>query len=187
MNRAALACALAAALFAAPAMAQSDPKAALARLKPKDFPTGPIEFTVVYPAGGGMDVTARLLAKHVEKWSGDRIVVNNRTGGAGMVGHAYLATQAKPDGYTVGVIANLMWGDAMLRAQGRWAYTDLEPNGYLNSDPLIWVGPTDGPYKGMSVKQIVQIAEDKPNTVRAATVPGSMWDYILDQVEANSG
>jgi hypothetical protein len=58
----------------------------LAKLKPKDFPTGPIEFTVVYPAGGGMDVTARLLAKHVEKWSGDRIVVNNHTGGAELPG-----------------------------------------------------------------------------------------------------
>jgi tripartite-type tricarboxylate transporter receptor subunit TctC len=183
-----IAFALLSALLATPAAAQGgDAKAELGKLKPKDFPSGPIEYTVVYPAGGGMDVTARLLAKYVEKWSGDKIVVNNRTGGAGMVGHAYLATQAKPDGYTVGVIANLMWGDAMLRAQGRWAYTDLEPIGYLNSDPLIWVGPTDGPYKGMSVKQIVQIAKDKPNTVRAATVPGSMWDYILDQVEANSG
>jgi len=101
-----------------------------------------------------------------------------------MVGHAYLATQAKPDGYTVGVIANLMWGDAMLRAQNRWAYTDLEPIGYINSDALIWIGPTEGPYKGMSVKQIVQTAKDKPNTVRIATVPGSMWDYIVDQVEA---
>jgi tripartite-type tricarboxylate transporter receptor subunit TctC len=186
--KSAIAFALLAALFATPAAAQGgDAKADLAKLKPKDFPTGPIEYTVVYPAGGGMDVTGRLLAKYVEKWSGDKIVVNNRTGGAGMVGHAYLATQAKPDGYTVGVLANLMWGDAMLRAQGRWAYTDLEPIGYLNSDPLIWVGPTEGPYKGMSVKQIVQIAKDKPNTVRAATVPGSMWDYILDQVEANSG
>ena len=90
--------------LATPAAAQGgDAKAELAKLKPKDFPTGPIEYTVVYPAGGGMDVTARLLAKYVEKWSGDKIVVNNRTGGAGMVGHAYLATQAKPDGYTVGV------------------------------------------------------------------------------------
>src|SRR3989442_13347120 len=148
MNRAALAWALAAALCAAPAMAQSDQKAAFARLKPKDFPTQPIEFTVVYPAGGGMDVTARLLAKYVEKWSGDRIIVNNRTGGAGMVGHSYLATQAKPDGYTVGVIGSLMWGDAMVRAQGRWAYTDLEPIGCLTSDALSWVGPTEGPYKG---------------------------------------
>src|SRR3954471_21854653 len=183
-----IAFALLSALVATPAAAQGgDAKAELGKVKPKDFPTGPIEYTVVYPAGGGMDVTARLLAKHVEKWSGDKIVVNNRTGGAGMVGHAYLATQAKPDGYTVGVLANLMWGDAMLRAQGRWAYTDLEPIGYLNSDPLIWVGPTEGPYKGMSVKQIVQVAKDKPNTVRIAIVPGSMWEYIVDQVEADFG
>ncbi|MGZ3360954.1 MAG: hypothetical protein ACXU84_16635, partial [Xanthobacteraceae bacterium] len=99
--KSAIALALLSALLATPAAAQSgDPKAELAKLKPKDFPTGPIEYTVVYPAGGGMDVTARLLAKYVEKWSGDKIVVNNRTGGAGMVGHAYLATQAKPDGYT---------------------------------------------------------------------------------------
>ena len=141
--KSAIALALLSALLATPAAAQSgDPKAELAKLKPKDFPTGPIEYTVVYPAGGGMDVTARLLAKYVEKWSGDKIVVNNRTGGAGMVGHSYLATQAKPDGYTVGVLANLMWGDAMLRAQNRWAYTDLEPIGYINSDALIWIGPT---------------------------------------------
>jgi tripartite-type tricarboxylate transporter receptor subunit TctC len=171
---------------AAPAAAQ-DARADLARIKPRDYPTAPIEYTVVYPPGGGMDVTARLLAKYVEKWSGDRLIVNNRTGGAGMVGHAYLATQAKPDGYTVGVIANLMWGDAMLRAQNRWSYTDLEPIGYLNSDALTWVGPTEGPYKGMSVSQIVALAKEKPATLRAATVPGSMWDYILDQVETGAG
>jgi hypothetical protein len=31
----------------------------------------------------------------------------------------------------------------MLRAQGRWTYADLEPIGYLNSDALTWVGPTE--------------------------------------------
>ena len=188
MKQWALAWTLCAALIATPVAAQSgDPKADLAKLKPKDFPTQPIEFTVVYPAGGGMDVTARLLAKYVEKWSGDRVIVNNRTGGAGMVGHSYLATQAKPDGYTVGVLANLVWGDAMLRAQGRWSLSDLEPIGYLNSDALTWVGPTEGPYKGMSVKDIVQAAKDKPGTIRIATVPGSMWEYIVEQIEASSG
>lgn len=175
------------ALIATPAAAQGDAKAELAKLKPRDFPTQPIEFTVVYPAGGGMDVTARLLAKYVEKWSGDRILVNNRTGGAGMIGHSYLATQAKPDGYTVGVLANLVWGDAMLRAQGRWSLNDLEPIGYLNTDALTWVGRTEGPYQGMSVKQIVQAAKDKPGTVRVATVPGSMWEYIVEQIEAANG
>jgi len=181
VKRFAVALALAAAV-AAPAAAQ-DPKA----IKPKDFPTQPIEYVVVYPAGGGMDVTARLLAKYVEKATGDKILVNNRTGGAGMVGHTYLATQAKPDGYTVGVLANLVWGDAMLRAQGKWAYTDLEPIGYLNSDALTWVGPTEGPLKGKSLKEILQIAKEKPGTIRIATVPGSMWEYLVEQIEAASG
>src|SRR3954467_7762777 len=158
-----IAVALLSALLATPAAAQGgDAKAELGKVKPKDFPTGPIEYTVVYPAGGGMDVTARLLAKHVEKWRGDKIVVNNRTGGAGMVGHAYLATQAKPDGYTVGVLANLVWGDALLRAQNRWSVPHLEAIGYVNTDALTWVSSTEGPYKGMSVKDIVQAAKDKP-------------------------
>jgi tripartite-type tricarboxylate transporter receptor subunit TctC len=182
-----VALAFAATFFIGPALAQGDPKAELAKLKPKDFPTQPIEFTVVYPAAGGMDVTGRLLAKYVEKWTGERVIVNNRTGGAGMIGHSYLATQAKPDGYTVGVLANLVWGDAMLRAQGRWSLNDLEPIGYINSDALTWVGRADGPYKGYSVKQIIQAAKDKPGTVRVATVPGSMWEYIVEQIEAASG
>lgn len=165
--------------------AQVDP--AVAALKPKDFPTQPIEYTVVYPAGGGMDVTARLLAKHAEKASGEKILVNNRTGGAGMVGHAWLATQAKPDGYAVGVLANLVWGDAMLRAQGKWQLSDLEAIGYLNSDPLIWITQSDGPLKGKSLKEIIQLAKDKPSTIRVAIVPGSMWEYLVEQIESAYG
>lgn len=168
-------------------VAAQDARAQLTKLKPKDFPAQPIEYTVVYPAGGGMDVTARLLAKYVEKVSGDKILVNNRTGGAGMVGHSYLATQAKPDGYTLGVLANLVWGDALLRGQGKWQLADLEPIAYLNSDPLIWLTQTDGVLKGKSLKEIVQMAKDKPGTLRVAIVPGSMWEYLVEQVEAASG
>ena len=51
---------LVAAGLCSPALSQVDP--AVAKLKPKDFPSQSIEYTVVYPAGGGMDVTARLLA-----------------------------------------------------------------------------------------------------------------------------
>jgi tripartite-type tricarboxylate transporter receptor subunit TctC len=75
----------------------------------------------------------------------------------------------------------------MLRAQGRWSLNDLEPIGYINSDALTWVGRAEGPYKGYSVKQIIQAAKDKPGTVRVATVPGSMWEYIVEQIEASSG
>ena len=76
----------------APALAQSeaDIKAKLKSLQPKDYPKDPLEFVVVYPAGGGMDVTARILAKYVEKWTGHKTIVTNKVGGGGMVGHTYL-------------------------------------------------------------------------------------------------
>jgi tripartite-type tricarboxylate transporter receptor subunit TctC len=186
LGRASAALAIAYALPGGPATAQ-DAKSELAKLKPAGFPSQPIEMTVVYPAGGGADLTARLLARTMEKITGDRILVNNRTGGAGMVGHAWLATQAPADGHAMGMLVNLVWGDAMLRAQGRWDYKDLEPIGYLNSDPMIWAVTTDGPFKDMSLAQIIQAAKEKPNTFRIVTVPGSMWDYLIEQVETNTG
>lgn len=165
----------------------AQPAADVAKLKPKGFADQPIEYTVVYPAGGGMDITARLLAKYAEKASGDKILVNNRTGGAGVVGHAYLATQAKPDGYTVGILGNMIWGDAMLKAQGKWSLADVESIAYINSDSLTWVSSTTGPFAGKTAKEIIQAAKDKPGTVRVAVVPGTMWEYIVDQLEAQTG
>ena len=178
---------MASALMALSLSAFAQPVAEVAKLKPKGFPDQPIEYTVVYPAGGGMDLTARILAKYAEKVSGDKILVNNRVGGAGMVGHSYLATQAKPDGYTVGILASNFWGDAILRAPGKWSLSDVETIAYINSDALTWVVATEGPFKGKSAKEIIQAAKDKPGTVRAAVVPGSMWEYLLDQVEAQTG
>jgi len=167
------------------AISQTSPD--VTKLKPAGFPTQSIEFTVVYPAGGGMDLTARLLAKYAEKVSGDKILVNNRTGGAGMVGHTYIATQAKPDGYTVGILANLVWGDAILRGQGKWSLNNIETVAYINSDALTWVSSTKGPFKGKSAKEIIQAAKDKPGTVRVAVVPGSMWEYLVEQIEQKTG
>ena len=60
-----------------------DVKAKLKSMKPKDYPAQAIEFVVVYPAGGGMDVSARILAKYVEKYTDNRCVVVNKTGAGG--------------------------------------------------------------------------------------------------------
>ena len=177
-------------LLAAPAalaQTESETKAQIEKLKPKDFPTQPIEISVVYPAGGGMDINARFVSKYFDKWSGQKSIVNNRTGGAGIVGHTYLATQAKNDGYSVGVIANFIFADSMLRAQGRWTYNDLEPIAYLNSDGLSLVVNSEGSYKDKSMKEMIELAKQKPNTIRISIVPGSMYEYMVDQLELVTG
>ena len=182
-------CAILGTVLTLPAFAQSeaDAKARIAKLKSADFPTRPIEVNVVYPAGGGMDINARLVAKAVEKVSGASTVVNNRVGGAGLVGHTYLTTQASNDGYTVAVIANLIFADSMLRAKDRWSYTNLEPIAFLNTEGANLVVSTSGPFKDKSFKEIVEMAKQKPGTIRISILPGTAYEYIVDQVSAATG
>jgi tripartite-type tricarboxylate transporter receptor subunit TctC len=64
------------------------------------FPNRPITIVVPYPAGGPVDVTARLIAQAVGKSLGQPINVDNRGGGAGMIGSVQVR-YAEPDGHTL--------------------------------------------------------------------------------------
>jgi tripartite-type tricarboxylate transporter receptor subunit TctC len=165
-----------------------DAKAKLKALKPADYPTQPIEFVVAYPAGGGMDVTARLLAKYVERYIDHRVLVVNKTGGAGLIGHTYLATSAKNDGYTVGIIANPFWAeDELIRAKGKWSAKDLSPLAFINYDPITWAVSTDGPFKDKTVKEIVAQAKEKPGTVRISIAPDGAFQFLAEAIEMSTG
>ncbi len=62
---------------------------------------GPIEITVLFPAGTSADVTARLLADGMSKQlGGAKVIVFNRPGAGGAIGYKYVASQ-KPDGYSL--------------------------------------------------------------------------------------
>jgi tripartite-type tricarboxylate transporter receptor subunit TctC len=65
------------------------------------YPERNITLIVPYGAGGGTDITARMLAKDLEAVLGKPVTVENRAGGGGWVGWGSLA-QAQPDGYTIG-------------------------------------------------------------------------------------
>ena len=66
-----------------------------------EWPTKPIKMLVPYGAGGAADVAARLFAEHLGQSFGQQFVVENRTGGGGLIGALALA-RSEPDGYTIG-------------------------------------------------------------------------------------
>ena len=65
-----------------------------------DYPNRPITVVVPFPAGGLTDVPARLAATMMAEKIGQGVVIENKTGGSGVVGAAY-AARATPDGYTL--------------------------------------------------------------------------------------
>jgi tripartite-type tricarboxylate transporter receptor subunit TctC len=63
-------------------------------------PDRPIRFIVGYPAGGGVDIVARLFGEPMKAALGQPVVVENRAGASGMVAAAAVA-KAAPDGLTL--------------------------------------------------------------------------------------
>jgi len=61
---------------------------------------GPLEITVLFPAGSSADVTARMLADGMSRQLNQRVLVVNRPGAGGAIGYKYVQAQ-KPDGYAL--------------------------------------------------------------------------------------
>jgi tripartite-type tricarboxylate transporter receptor subunit TctC len=64
------------------------------------WPTRTITIVVPFPPGGTADFAARPLAAHLSDTFGRNVVVENKGGAGGGIGHAYVA-RAEPDGYTI--------------------------------------------------------------------------------------
>ena len=65
-----------------------------------EYPSKPIKIIVSLAPGGLADMFARLFAQHVTEATKQAVVVENRTGAAGVVG-AEAAAKAPADGYTL--------------------------------------------------------------------------------------
>jgi tripartite-type tricarboxylate transporter receptor subunit TctC len=83
---------LAGALIAAPALPL--PASAL------DYPTRPTKIVAGFAAGGGVDITARLIGQWLADRLGQPFVVENRTGAGGNI-RTEAVVNAAPDGYTL--------------------------------------------------------------------------------------
>jgi tripartite-type tricarboxylate transporter receptor subunit TctC len=64
------------------------------------YPDHPVKLMVALPAGGGVDMIARLVGQKLAAETGQPFVVDNRAGASGRIGLPVVA-KAAPDGYTL--------------------------------------------------------------------------------------
>lgn len=66
----------------------------------KNYPVKPVRMIVAFAPGGSSDIVARVLALHLGNLWGQQVVVDNRPGASGMLGHE-VGARASADGYTI--------------------------------------------------------------------------------------
>ncbi len=128
-----------------------------------NYPNKPVIMIVSYAAGGGTDVAARTVAKYAEKYLGQPIIVENRTGAGGQIGFTALA-KSKADGYTIGLInvpaINLI---AAIRSGVTYKMADFEPIANVVLDPMVLAVKADSKFETMA--DLVEYARDNPGKV----------------------
>jgi tripartite-type tricarboxylate transporter receptor subunit TctC len=107
--------------------------AALGSAQAQTFPSQPITLVVAWPPGGGSDISMRLLADALSKQIKVPVVVLNKPGAGGAIGHREIAN-AKPDGYTIGMFSSGGIALPYLNAQAN-TFDELQPIAFFGEDP----------------------------------------------------
>jgi tripartite-type tricarboxylate transporter receptor subunit TctC len=125
----------------------------------QQYPARPVHLVVTFAAGGAMDLTARSMAAVMSESFG-QVIVENRTGGGGLVGTDYVA-RAAPDGYTL-----VMYADVNVIAP--FVYKKL------NHDPIKDFAPITNAIigthlivahpsvKASTLKELIELAKREP-------------------------
>jgi len=103
-------------------------------LAAQDYPTRTITFICPFPAGGGSDVFARMLAQELQDKLKQTVIVENRVG-AGTVIAAQATARSAPDGYTLFLapVTTLAIGPSIYKSLPYDTVKDFAPIGLVGS------------------------------------------------------
>ena len=137
------------------------------------YPRKTVTIICPWAAGGGTDRIARFWADALQAEFGKPVVVVNRTGGSGVIGHSAGAA-ANPDGYTITLAT------CELATMHRMGITDLTFEDVdcllqMNADPAAIIVRADAPWQNLE-EWIHHIRENPGDVKMSGTATGGTWD-----------
>lgn len=148
------------------------------------FPSSPITLIVNFPAGGGQDRAARLIAEYAQKRAGVPVVVTNITGAGGATGVRAVA-EAKPDGYTLGVMGSGTVAQQYIN-ENATPLSKLDPIAFFGPDPGALELRADTGFKTLS--EFVEAAKARPGSIKNGNdAPGGSSYLVAALLEKKLG
>lgn len=129
----------------------------------QNYPTKPIRMIVPFAPGGGTDIMARVIMPRLDERLGQRIVIENRTGGGGYIAAEFVA-KAPPDGHTLFfTAANIVMSLELFPNQPVDPLKDLAPVALLTREPSLLAVHPSLPVK--SVKELIALGKARPGEI----------------------
>src|SRR5215510_5525154 len=126
------------------------------------FPERPVRLLVGFGAGGGTDISARLIAKSLAETWGKSVVVENRPGADASIATAEIA-RAKPDGYNLLITTTAIAITPSQQKQPWDPQASFEPIALIGSaHSLVVVHPSLPVH---NVKQLIVLAKARPGAI----------------------
>lgn len=133
-----------------------------------DYPDKPIRLIVPQAPGSNTDLYARVLGAEMSKSLGQQIIIENRPGGAFVIGLDAIA-KSPPDGYTIGIglIGGMALTPHMVTKLPYDVLKDFEPVGMIGRGHLMLAVSQQLPVK--SVKELIDYAKANPGKLSVAS------------------
>ena len=145
-----------------------------------DYPTRPVRIVAGFAAGGGVDITARLIGQ----WLGDRLgqsfITENRTGAGGNIG-TEVVVNATPDGYTLllATVPNAV--NASLYEKLNFNFIrDVAPVGGIIRVPMVILLNPSVPAK--TVPEFIAYAKSNPGKVNMASAGNGSAPHMAGEL-----
>ena len=148
----------------------------------EEFPTRSISMVVGFAPGGGADVFARALTQASEKTLPESIVVENREGGGGTSGSAFVKGQPA-DGYTI------LFGHAgssiltpVISERPELKWDAFDPIARIHAEEEFLFLRPDAEWK--TIDEVVEHARQNPGAVRVAgSAVGGVDSFVIIQLQ----
>jgi len=151
------------------------------------YPSRTVSVIVPYPAGGSVDVVARLVVQKLNESMGQNFIVENRAGGAGGAVGANVVAKAAPDGYTLMLTASIHIITPFLNSKIPYdAVKDFSPVSLVASGPLIVSTTPSMPAKNL--KELFDLVRAAPDKYTFATSSfGSAGHLAVELLKRDAG
>lgn len=147
------------------------------------YPSRPIRLIVPFPAGGPVDLLARVVGKAVSDSVGQPVIVDIKAGATGTIGTAELARSA-PDGYTIELLTSSHTISAAVMKLPFDIFRDFTYISLLADAPFVLLAHPS--VAASTLGELIALAKQKPRSLTYASFGSASTSHLAGELLARS-